>query len=128
MKKGQIYEGMVERVDFPNKGLVRCEGHSALVKNTVPGQKVRFQVNKIRKGKCEGRLLEVLEPSPLEIKPECPHFTACGGCTYQNLPYEEQLRLKGSQLKALLDSVVLEPYEFEGVKESPCRGAYRNKM
>ena len=128
MKKGQIYEGMVERVDFPNKGLVRCEEHSALVKNTVPGQKVRFQVNKIRKGKCEGRLLEVLEPSPLEIKPECPHFTACGGCTYQNLPYEEQLRLKGSQLKALLDSVVLEPYEFEGVKESPCRGAYRNKM
>ena len=93
MRKGQIYEGMVERVDFPNKGLVRCEENRAVVKNTVPGQKVRFQVNKIRKGKCEGRLLEVLEPSPLEINPGCPHFVSCGGCTYQNLPYEEQLQI-----------------------------------
>ncbi|MCI8862817.1 MAG: 23S rRNA (uracil(1939)-C(5))-methyltransferase RlmD [Lachnospiraceae bacterium] len=128
MKKGQIYEGIVERVNFPNKGVVRCGEHSAVVKNTVPGQKVRFQVNKIRKGKCEGRLLEVLEPSSLEIKPECEHFVSCGGCTYQNLPYEEQLRLKGGQLKELLDSAISEPYVFEGVKESPRREAYRNKM
>ena len=128
MRKGQIYEGMVERVDFPNKGLVRCEENRAVVKNTVPGQKVRFQVNKIRKGKCEGRLLEILEPSPLEINPGCPHFVSCGGCTYQNLPYEEQLRLKGGQLKELLDGAISEPYVFEGVKESPRREAYRNKM
>ena len=128
MRKGQIYEGMVERVDFPNKGLVRCEENHAVVKNTVPGQKVRFQVNKIRKGKCEGRLLEILEPSPLEINPGCPHFVSCGGCTYQNLPYEEQLRLKGGQLKELLDGAISEPYVFEGVKESPRREAYRNKM
>lgn len=128
MKKGQIYEGVVERVDFPNKGVVRCGEDRAVVKNMVPGQKVRFQVNKIRKGKCEGRLLEVLEPSALEISPECPHFAVCGGCTYQNLPYEEQLRLKSRQLKELLDGAVSEPYVFEGVKESPQRIAYRNKM
>lgn len=128
MKKGHIYEGTVERVDFPNKGIIRFEEHNAVVKNTVPGQKVRFQVNKIRKGKCEGRLLEVLERSSMEIEPECPHFAVCGGCTYQNLPYEEQIRLKSNQLRELLDDAIKEPYLFEGVKESPCREMYRNKM
>ena len=128
MKKGQIYEGIVEKVDFPNKGIVRCEDQSVVVKHTVTGQRIRFQVNKIRRGRCEGRLLEVLERSPLEIEPECPHFALCGGCTYQNLSYEEQLRLKNSQLKELLNAAVWESYVFEGVKESPRKQAYRNKM
>ena len=128
MKKGQVYEGIVEKVDFPNKGIVTCEERSVVVKHTVPGQNIRFQVNKIRKGKCEGRLLEILKRSPLEIEPECPHFAVCGGCTYQNLPYKEQIQLKNNQLKELLDSAVQGPYLFEGVKESPCHKMYRNKM
>ena len=128
MKKGQMVEGIVERVEFPNKGIVQTEDKSIVVKNTVPGQKVRAQVNKIRKGKCEARLLEVLEKSPLEVESPCPHFADCGGCTYQNLPYEEQLKLKSSQLKALMDAAISAPYVFEGVKESPCKKAYRNKM
>lgn len=128
MKKGQIIEGIVEKVEFPNKGIVQVEDRSVIVKNTVPGQKVRAQINKIRKGKCEGRLLEVLEKSPLEIESLCPHFAFCGGCTYQNLPYEEQIHLKSQQLGALLDEAITAPYVFEGVKESPRRLAYRNKM
>ena len=67
MKKGQIIEGVIERVDFPNKGIIRTEdGRQVVVKNTIPGQKVSASINKIRKGKAEGRLLEVLEKSPLE--------------------------------------------------------------
>ena len=53
MKKGQILEGYIERVDFPNKGfaVVEDEEKKVIVKNTVPEQKVRFAVNKIRKGR-----------------------------------------------------------------------------
>ena len=98
-----------------------------MVKNGLPGQKVRFSVNKVRKGKCEGRILEVLEPSPVEIAPDCPHFPACGGCTYRNLPYEEQLKLKEEQIKGLLDGVCRD-YVFEGIKPSPLQLGYRNKM
>ena len=89
MKKGQVYEGIIESVEFPNKGRIYLpeEDRWVVVKNGVPGQKVRFSVNKIRKGKAEGRLLEVLEPSASEIPSACPHFGQCGGCTYQNLPY-----------------------------------------
>lgn len=66
MKKGQVLEGVIKEVVFPNKGIVEVENESktVIVKNGVPGQKVRFSINKIRKGKCEGRLLEVIEKSP----------------------------------------------------------------
>lgn len=58
MKKGQIIEGVIERVDFPNKGIIRTEdGRQVIVKNTIQGQKVSASINKIRKGKAEGRLL-----------------------------------------------------------------------
>mgnify|MGYP000199374960 FL=1 len=99
-----------------------------IVKNAIPGQKVRFVINKKRNGKCEGRLLEVLEASSLEQSEDaCPHFGVCGGCLYQSLPYEEQLKIKEEQIKALLDSVC-KSYEFEGIKGSPISDGYRNKM
>ena len=130
MKKGQILEGYIERIDFPNKGFAVVEGEEkkVIVKNTVPEQKVRFAVNKIRKGQAEGRLLEILEHSPEECQPACPHFGACGGCTYQNLPYEKQVEMKEAQIHAMMDAAVDGDYIWEGVKESPVREAYRNKM
>lgn len=133
MKKGQIIEGIVECVEFPNKGIVRTEdGGRVIVKNAVPGQKVSASINKVRKGKCEGRLLEVLERSAKE-QPEaaCIHAGECGGCTYQTLPYEEQLAMKASQVKKLIDDVIVPEntdYEFLGIKASPRQQEYRNKM
>ena len=130
MKKGQVYEGVIESVEFPNKGIVNVsqEDRRVIVKNGVPGQKVRFSVNKVKKGKAEGRLLEVIEKAPQEIEPACPHFGQCGGCTYQNLPYEEQVKLKESQVKAMMDEAVDGDYIWEGVLESPIKSEYRNKM
>lgn len=133
MKKGQIIEGVIDRVEFPNKGIILTEeGKNVIVKNGVQGQKVSASINKIRKGKCEGRLLEVLEKSPLELaEPGCKHFGECGGCTYQSLPYEEQLKMKSAQVEKLIADV-LDPnnteYEFLGIKPSPQTAAYRNKM
>ena len=130
MKKGQIYEGVIEKVHFPNKGIVTVEDKKVIVKNGVPGQKVSFSVNKVRKGKGEGRILEVLEKSPLELEQaNCAHFGVCGGCTYQNLPYEEQLKLKSAQVLELMKTVIPNAEEiYEGIKESPRQFGYRNKM
>ena len=131
MKKGQVYEGTVVRVDFPNKGIVCVGEETAVVKNSLPGQKVKFSVNKVRKGKAEGRLLEVAEKSPLETGRTCSLFGLCGGCTYLSLPYEEQLKVKEEQVKRLLDSVLNKQEEawiFEGIKGSPKAYEYRNKM
>ncbi len=131
MKKGQVYIGIVERVEFPNKGIVRAGEETCVVKNSLPGQKISFLVNKVRHGKAEARLLEVLETSSLETGEPCSHFGLCGGCTYLSLPYEEQLRIKERQVKEMLDRALegqQEPWRWEGIKGSPRPYAYRNKM
>ena len=143
MKKGQSYQGKVEKINFPNKGIVRCEDEVAIVKNCIPGQTVSFMVNKKRKGKVEGRLLEVIEKAPYEIPSACPHFAECGGCSYQNVPYEKQLEMKQNQVRDILKPVFekqmllngeekkTEDYMdeiFEGIKGSPVNKEYRNKM
>lgn len=131
MKKGQVYEGVVTHVDFPNKGIVKVGEETVVVKNSLPGQKVRLSVNKVRKGKAEARLVEVIEKSPLETGDPCSYFSLCGGCTYLSLPYEEQLQIKREQVKKLLDEVLRtqqRPYVFEGIKGSPKVYEYRNKM
>lgn len=131
MKKGQRGEGIVQEVLFPNKGVVlTAEGERVIVKNTIPGQRVSFGVNKARKGKYEGRLLEVLEKSKEETAIPCSHFGQCGGCTYQSLPYEKQLAIKENQVRSLIKTAVGNAcaYEFQGIKPSPRQSAYRNKM
>ena len=140
MKKGQNYTGTVEKVAFPNKGIVKTEdGEIAVVKNVAPGQKISFSVNKVRKRKGEGRLLEVLEKSPLELEAApCEHFGICGGCTFLNLDYETQLKMKEEQVKELLQPICALYEEkgggtafeeiFEGIRRSPRQFGYRNKM
>ncbi|MDD6571928.1 MAG: 23S rRNA (uracil(1939)-C(5))-methyltransferase RlmD [Thermoflexaceae bacterium] len=130
MKKGDIVQGYVERVEFPNKGIVRIveEDRNVVVKNTIPGQKLEIQINKLRKGKAEGRVVSILENSPIETENACPHFGACGGCVYQSVDYKEQLKIKEAQIKGLLDSVIDYEYDFQGILESPVHNGYRNKM
>lgn len=131
MKKGQVYTGIVERVEFPCKGIVRAGEESCIVKNSLPGQKISFLVNKVRHGKAEARLLEVIESSPLETGEPCSHFGVCGGCAYLSLPYEEQLRIKEQQVRELLERALerqQESWRWEGIKGSPRPYEYRNKM
>ncbi len=128
MKKGTQYIGNVIRVDFPNKGVLQIEDEKVSVKNTLPGQKICFVVSKARKGKSEGRLVEVLEKSPLETEePRCIHFGSCGGCACQTIPDKVQLEIKADQVKRLLDTVCTD-YRFDGIKGSPLQWGYRNKM
>ena len=139
MKKGEICEGIIERVDFPNRGVVQIGEERVIVKNGIPGQKVRFVISKKRKNHAEGRLLETLEHSPLEVRgPVCSIFPACGGCLYQTMDYEEQLRMKEEQVRRLLDEAIAgggqtdadgrPDYRFEGIRRSPHEFGYRNKM
>ncbi len=131
MKKGQIISGKVIRLDYPNKGIVETAEGNCVVKNTLPGQQITLMINKIKKGKPEGRLLSVDKKSASEIESPCPHFGLCGGCTSMSLPYESQLPIKEEQVKRLLDSVLDKqgsPYCWEGIEGSPRQFGYRNKM
>ena len=133
MKRGEIVEGKVISVSFPNKGIVEtAEGDKLRVKGVIPGQRVKVRVKKSSKEKAQGMLLELLEKSPIEkAEPFCPHYGSCGGCCYQTLDYDKQLELKSSMIKQLLAPVIgEEKFDkiFEGVKASPKQFEYRNKM
>ncbi|MBQ9767341.1 MAG: 23S rRNA (uracil(1939)-C(5))-methyltransferase RlmD [Lachnospiraceae bacterium] len=140
MKKGMEYIGVVERVDFPNKGFVRVIPESeesaadaeirVTVKGVLEGQKIKFRTTKLHMSskKAEGRLVEVLTTAPQERKASCDLFGSCGGCAYQSLPYEAQLALKEEQIRRLMDAVITEPYEFIPIRRSPQPEHYRNKM
>ena len=139
MKKGEIYEGIIEKVEFPNKGWIQTDGQKVLVKNGIPGQKVKFAVQKKRGGRIQGRILEVLEKSPLETRePVCGVFPLCGGCMYQTMSYEAQLDMKERQIRELLEPVLIQrgqtdargnaDYIWEGIHGSPKEFGYRNKM
>ena len=130
MKKGVEYTGKVVGLTFPNKGKVDCgEEGTAVVKGTVPGQTVKFVVSKKRSGNAIGRLKEVVEKSELEdVSPKCPHFEFCGGCSYQTMSYDNQLKLKKDTVKGILDNAINESYEFQGILQSPLQWEYRNKM
>ena len=139
MKKGEIYEGIIEKVDFPNKGYVLVEDQKILIKNGIPGQKVRFMIQKKRAGRVQGRILEVLEKSSQETRePVCSNFPACGGCMYQTMSYENQLKMKETQIRELLENALIQggqtdaegraDFEWEGIHGSPIEFGYRNKM
>lgn len=127
MKKGDIFEGTVLRTEFPNKGIVEIDGQRITVKNALEGQQVRFSISKKRRERVEGRLLDVLMPSPVEQEPPCIHFGDCGGCRYQNLPYDEQLALKKRQVEDLIKKSGL-AITIEAIHASPIAEGYRNKM
>ena len=142
MKKGEIYEGVITNYDFPNKGSLIMEDRKVTIKGALVGQKVRFMITKRKSGMAEGRLLEVIEKSPLEDgTPDCSYFGVCGGCVYQNLSVENQLKLKEDMVKKLLAPVINESMKnepdwagedidsvWEGIMASPVTTGYRNKM
>ncbi len=142
MKKGDICEAVITHYDFPNKGSFMDGERKVTIKGALLGQKVKFMVTKRKSGMAEGRLLEVLEKSPMEdSEPYCPYFGLCGGCTYQTMSYDNQLKLKEDMVKKLLSPVINESMKnnpdwqgetienvWEGIIPSPVYESYRNKM
>ncbi len=131
MKKKDIVTGIVKKVEFPNKGIVETEEGKIVVKGVLPDQKVSVQIQKVRNGRAEGRLLEILEEAPDSNDSPCIHFGKCGGCSYLTMPYVKELGLKEQQVRSLLKPAVdrnTVRFTWEGIKTSPVKFAYRNKM
>ncbi len=129
LKRGQVSNVRIEDLAFGGKGVGRVEGFVVLVDGAVPGDLVKVQCQKVRGTYAEGRAVEVLEPSPSRIEPRCEHFGVCGGCRWQNLPYETQLDYKRRQVVEALSRIggIADP-PVESTLPSPDQFFYRNKM
>ncbi len=103
-KPKPLLEGVrMESVAAEGNSLAHVNGKVLFVSQTMPGDLVDVQVNKVRKGYMEGYVVRMIEPSPDRIAPFCRHFGICGGCSWQFMPYEQQLAFKRQQV---LDQLV----------------------
>jgi 23S rRNA (uracil1939-C5)-methyltransferase len=128
VKRNDIFEITIEDMLFPNKGVGYIDNKKVIIKGGIIDQRLKIKITKKRKNKLEGKILEVITPSPIEIQPKCQHFKYCGGCTSQNLPYEKQLEIKAEQVKTLLNNAGIQDFQFLGIQPSPLEFRYRNKM
>lgn len=95
---------------------------------TLPGETVRAKVEYPRKRRWISRVDEVIAKHPDRIEPRCPHFERCGGCTWQHLRYEGQLREKTNRVKALLKEQGFDPRIVEKTIGMDEPWYYRNKV
>ena len=131
-KRGQLpfIEGLeITTLAAEGKAMGHYDGMVVFVPMTVPGDVVDVQIKAKKRRFMEGTVVNFVKRSELRCEPVCEHFGVCGGCKWQNLPYEEQLRFKTSQVHDQL--VRIGKVEIPEVK--PCLGSkkqlyYRNKL
>jgi 23S rRNA (uracil1939-C5)-methyltransferase len=121
----------LEIVDIAAEGkaIGRYNDMVVFVPQVIPGDVVNVQVNKMRKSYMEAFVTQLVKPSPLRTKPICDHFGVCGGCKWQHLPYELQLKYKHKQVVDQLTRIghVAIP-EISQIIGSAKITEYRNKL
>lgn len=94
----------------------------------MPGDIVQTSIKNKKRGKFLGRLLKVLKNAPERIPPKCPHFGSCGGCSWQHMPYKQQLQVKQAIIAESFKDLLTENVTLHPIQSSPEAWEYRNKM
>lgn len=125
-----IFENVtITDVATEGKSLARINEMVVFVPFTVPGDIVDLQIRKKKHSYCEAEVIRFIEYSKIRTTPMCEHFGVCGGCKWQNLPYEEQLKAKQKQVYDQLRRIgKLELPEFRQILGSVKTSEYRNKL
>ncbi len=125
-----LLEGVtIEAVAAEGKCLFHWEDLVVFVPWCVPGDVCDIQIRRKKHSFAEGEVVRIVEPSKVRAVPFCEHFGVCGGCKWQNLPYEEQLKFKQQQVQDQLTRIgkVALP-EFRPILGSVKTQEYRNKL
>jgi 23S rRNA (uracil1939-C5)-methyltransferase len=96
----------IESITPAGDGVALRDGVRIIVPFTIPGERVRARITEPRGKQTSGTLVEIIRASPHRVAAPCPHFGACGGCTWQHIAYPEQLRLKGALVSGLVSAAV----------------------
>lgn len=121
----------VEITDVAAEGnaLARVDEMVVFIPFGAPGDIADIKIDKKKKNYAEAHITRLVEPSPIRLEPRCEHFGVCGGCRWQHLPYDFQLKCKQKQVSDALDRIAKIPYpEITPILGSENIWAYRNKM
>lgn len=128
MKKGEIFELEIQGINFNGEGFGEFEGEKYFVKSCVPGEKLKVKYVKNKSGNKMCKLVSKIQDSPISVEPPCNKFGICGGCTYLNLTYKDQIKFKEESFLNLLKENNINYGEFLGINTPPKQFEYRNKM
>ncbi|MDC1067789.1 23S rRNA (uracil(1939)-C(5))-methyltransferase RlmD [Candidatus Kapabacteria bacterium] len=129
IKKEVINTLEIESIGFNGVSIARKDEKVHFVKGGVPGDKVSALQIRKKKSYTESLLLEILEPSENRIEPKCKYFGTCGGCSWQNMPYQYQLDWKKKHVEdAFFRQNHFDKFEVNPTMGSPKQFNYRNKM
>lgn len=129
LKKRKTAELEIIDLAFGGKGLAKPDGFPVFVDRTLPGDKIVARITKKKKKYAEGRLISLIEPSPLRQKAPCAYSGYCGGCRWQALPYEKQLTYKKQHVKESLEHIgLMKEIPVKDVVPSELIYEFRNKM
>lgn len=129
LSPGQLIAVTIHDLAFGGEGVGRLDELVVFVPFVIPGEKVEVEVTEVKKKFARARLVRVLQASPERVEPRCPYFGECGGCQYQHIAYEAQLRLKHKQISDLFQRIggfsgaVIDP-----VVACPEPYGYRNRI
>lgn len=110
------------------RGIGRINNWAIMVPFVIPGEKVRVRIFRNHKNYSEADLVEILEPSPERIQPYCPLFGKCGGCQYQHISYENQLKWKRQQVVDCLERIGKIKADVQPLIPSEKIFGYRTKL
>ncbi|HQH96423.1 MAG TPA: class I SAM-dependent RNA methyltransferase [Spirochaetota bacterium] len=94
-----MIEIRLERPLYGGYCLGRHQGKAVMVPYAIPGETVAASITEDRKDFCFASITAIMEADPRRSRPDCPHFTRCGGCSYLHVPYEEELEFKKTILE-----------------------------
>lgn len=119
----------IDRLVYGGEGIASDEGFKIFVPDTAPGDQALVQIRRVKSSYAEGAVKEIVKPSPLRITPRCKHFSVCGGCKWQFLAYEEQLKVKEDQVRDSVERLgTLSPDLVLPIVGNESPWLYRNKM
>jgi 23S rRNA (uracil1939-C5)-methyltransferase len=127
---GQAFDVQLEKLTYGGDAMGRLpDSRAVFVPFGLPGERVRVRLVEERRNFARGEIVEILEPSKDRIQPQCKHFGECGGCHYQNLPYEKQIQAKTDILIDQLKRIgKIENPPVKPMVECPAPWNYRNHM
>lgn len=136
LKPGDQLTLTVEDLAFGGEGVCRVQDPSCpnesfvvFVSFVIPGEKIILEITEVKKQYARGKLLKVLEVSAERVKPRCKHFGICGGCQYQHISYEAQLRYKQKQIQDIFQRIGGFPEsKILPVLPNPSPWNYRNRI
>jgi 23S rRNA (uracil1939-C5)-methyltransferase len=126
---GQELELHVDSLAYGGNGVARLNGFVVFVRRGLPGDTVRARVTKVKRNHAEALATEILEPSPERVEAPCAHYPECGGCRFQDLAYESQVRTKHEQVADALRRLgaIADP-PLEPILPAESIFHYRNKL